>query len=1138
MADKHNWLKLLQELEEAGHQVLNGSGSQSEPIGRFTLRTSFRLSSTSEFELPFQAVLQRHCESNRSAECKITRRRSRVDSLPQKTVIVPASRLVNVPLTETMIALLFTEVESGHQESRSEHKLPAQRGPGLRNCDSEHEAGTSELESESVEDQLAAIVHTMQYSASKLTPTELAYLRQHSALLNRDDQFLLEGVLENDLERKKRRPREYIEQLEYELVTGSLASSKTVASKKLSRIGVTPHMVAHQRRRVEAMLDTISRLELSIDYIVPFTSDVPASEIEAIHAAYLTSAFLQHGIDEAVKTAEVFEVQPKAMIALARWAFLHNFIACDHRPCASMTLDEITRRLCEVLTERSVWSQAAALDAANAATDVVHRRRVESGRWNLVVRVDPPVAEAKSWTCTLCCAALDDESVVFALEGENAAKFEGTQRERLIDAAHAERDRVAEIWAPLQRIEHPATECDVTVDEVIALYSEASARLDAEGVSVQARSDLISDIRKAVRRKCSVTESVPRKLGMLKKDSILRFQTDVALDGEVLTDDELQQLASVREPLVKIRGKWVYIDPEVTGELRKLVQEVRDYSVRDVTEAEAAGKLLTAELQDAAGVEKFGTDIEIQAADLRNIIERFKASNPAVVQRPAGLADDVKLRPYQEVGLNWLAMIGELGIGGCLADDMGLGKTLQTLTWLQYRREHGILEPALLVCPTSVISNWEKEARRFTPKLRVFRQHGPDRPDTDLKFFARARKESTDLVITSFATMSRDLELFQSVSWKWSAVILDEAQNIKNPDTEQSRAARQLSAHGMTRLALTGTPVENGSRDLWALMDFLNPGMLGGWREYVRNVAQPIEQGKDKDHIPTLRRKIQPFILRRKKTDPGIADELPDKIERIEWCSLTREQAGWYQASLNNMEAALRSRDRRERQGAILKVLQELKQVCNGVAPLQKDRSEIERRSGKISRLFSLLESIVGAGEKAIVFSQYPGQFDSLQKQLMDHLNETTGTPVGVLSLVGSKHNIKDRESIQQQFSENDRMGVLLISLRAGGTGLNLQAANHVIHLDRWWNAAVEDQATDRAWRIGQIKQVVAHKFVCRGTLEERIDALIARKRGLAEDLLGDANEASVNAALAGLEADALLDVLRLDEDEAVSDGD
>lgn len=763
----------------------------------------------------------------------------------------------------------------------------------------------------------------------------------------------------------------------------------------------------------------------------------------------------------------------------------------------------------------------------------IARPKFAGRSWRLVIRIHAPTLDRPTWQCELCGAKCDDASVVVGENDDSAKHLSQQEHDRLRKDVHAERDRVEEHWQPLKRLLSPATHIDVAPDEVVQLINKAITELEADGVRIQLPKELVRGRDRRLQKRCVVTDDLPRKPGVLTRDVILRFQVDLAIDGEPLTPDDLRELAGIREPLVEIRGKWIYVDPELKDELRKIAQRVLDWPVESLRADRVIGWVLADELRHASGADALSSDVRLEAAGLQELIEAFHSRTPPDVPIPEGL--NAKLRHYQKFGFRWLAMMGNYGLGACLADDMGLGKTVQTLALLLHRREAGIEEPALLICPTSVMSNWVREAKKFAPGLRVYRHHGTNRPSRDLDFFKAT--QSKHLVITSYNLLHRDQELFRNVSWKWSAVILDEAQNIKNPDTEQSKAARSLSNLAASRLALTGTPVENGARDLWPIMEFLNPGMLGTWPQYVRNVASRIESGSETSDREQLREQIAPFILRRKKTDEEIAPELPDKIEQTVWCSLTHEQAAWYKAALNNAEAALNSLVRQERQGAILRVLQELKQVCNGVAVLQKDGSDIDRRAGKIERLVELLASVVDNGEKAIVFSQYPGQFGQLEDVLMDRLKSELGRPIGVLTLTG-QDSVGGREERQKQFTEDSRFPVILISLRAGGTGLNLQAASHVIHLDRWWNAAVEDQATDRAWRIGQERTVHVHKFVCRGTLEERIDELISKKRELARDLLGEADEQSVIQELSQLDGSALLDVLRLDEEEAVGDDD
>lgn len=769
------------------------------------------------------------------------------------------------------------------------------------------------------------------------------------------------------------------------------------------------------------------------------------------------------------------------------------------------------------------------------------RRVVKSGidegtnakTWVLVLRINMPAGEDASWTCELCGATTDDESVAISISEQSFRTLREFERNQLLTFLQGECRRVADLWEPLTRIASPATSTEVTTEEVVTLLGKTFTLLESEAVRIQLPKELIQGKDKRLTKSVIISSDLSSKPASFKKGAVLRFQAQLAMDGEPLSENELQELAAIRKSLIQLRGKWIYIDSFENQELQKLVERILERSVETISFKDAVFELWFDELQEASGINGIPTSLNAQIPELQQAMNEIRSITPPEVDLPEAL--HATLRKYQKSGLDWLAMIGHYGLGGCLADDMGLGKTIQTIAWLLHLKVEGITEPALLICPTSVMMNWEKEIRKFAPSIRTYRHHGGKRSDSDLSFFQATNRK--DLVITSFNLLHRDQALFRNVSWKWSAVILDEAQNIKNPETEQSKAARSLSEFATNRLALTGTPVENGPRDLWAIMEFLNPGMLGTFKQYVANIASPIEHENDNSHRAKLREKINPFILRRKKTDEGIAPELPEKIEHDHWCFLTSEQAGWYQAALKNAASALNSADQSERRGAILKLLPQLKQICNGVAALQKDGSDIDTRSGKIQTLRDLIVNVVANNEKAIVFSQYPSQFDDLEGFLMDELKAEFGRPegfaYGVRSLTG-KDSIRVREEMQGEFQEQSRYPVMLISLRAGGTGLNLQAANHVFHFDRWWNAAVEDQATDRAWRIGQEKTVHVHKLICCGTLEERIDELIREKKNLANELLGDVDEETLAGQLSKLPNDELFEVLSLKESDAI----
>jgi SNF2 family DNA or RNA helicase len=441
------------------------------------------------------------------------------------------------------------------------------------------------------------------------------------------------------------------------------------------------------------------------------------------------------------------------------------------------------------------------------------------------------------------------------------------------------------------------------------------------------------------------------------------------------------------------------------------------------------------------------------------------------------------LRPYQVRGYSWLAFLGRWGLGACLADDMGLGKTVQALALIE-RLWHLNPRPTLLICPTSVVANWKKEAERFTPELPVLIHHGGGR--TKGAAFAK-QVEKYALVLSSYSLLHRDRELFEGVSW--GAVVLDEAQNIKNPQTKQSQAARAIKAD--RRIALTGTPVENHVGDLWSILEFLNPGWLGSLADFRKRFFIPIQAQQDAEAAARLKRLTTPFILRRLKTDKTIIADLPEKLEMKVYCNLTREQATLYAAVVAEAEAALKEAEGIGRKGVILATLTRLKQVCNHPAHYLGDGSAIPDRSGKLARLTEMLEEVFEAGEKALVFTQFTEMGEILKRHLQDTFARE------VLFLHGGTPR-EHRTRMVERFQAPEGPRAFLLSLKAGGTGLNLTAATHVFHFDRWWNPAVEDQATDRAFRIGQQKNVQVHKFVCAGTVEEKIDDMIERKQQVA----------------------------------------
>jgi len=569
--------------------------------------------------------------------------------------------------------------------------------------------------------------------------------------------------------------------------------------------------------------------------------------------------------------------------------------------------------------------------------------------------------------------------------------------------------------------------------------------------------------------------------GGLSLDSIVQFDWQIALGGERLSLEELKVLARLKQPLVKVRGQWVQMNAE---EIRTALDFWK----------KAAGHATAREIvRMALGAGKAPDGIAFEGVTATGWIADLLASldgRAAFESLPAPDGFQGTLRPYQMRGYSWLAFLRRWGLGACLADDMGLGKTIMALALIQRDWEADGKRPVLLVCPTSVVGNWQKEAAGFTPDLPVMVHHGIARTKgAALK--AEAQKQA--LVISSYALLHRDFETLKEVPW--SGVILDEAQNIKNPETKQAKAARALKTG--YRIALTGTPVENNIGDLWSIIEFLNPGFLGTQSEFKRTFFVPIQANRDQEAVKRLKSLTGPFILRRLKTDKSIITDLPEKMEMKVFCTLTREQASLYAAVVKDATSKLNSSVGIQRKGVVLATLSKLKQVCNHPAQLLGDNSAIPGRSGKLARLTEMLEELIQVGDRALVFSQFAEMGDILQR----HLQEVFGREV--LFLHGGVPKQRRDRMVERFQAGGDGPQIFLLSLKAGGVGLNLTRANHVFHFDRWWNPAVENQATDRVFRIGQTKNVQVHKFLCVGTLEEKIDEMIERKQEIAEGVVG-----------------------------------
>ncbi|MFF4801272.1 DEAD/DEAH box helicase [Streptomyces sp. NPDC001351] len=653
--------------------------------------------------------------------------------------------------------------------------------------------------------------------------------------------------------------------------------------------------------------------------------------------------------------------------------------------------------------------------------------------------------------------------------GEADAAFGPRAR---VDAALAVR-RAARIWPPLDRLS------EQDVPDVLALYDEelgellgvAATRLAAAGVAVHWPRDLAQDLSAA-----AVVRPAPGSAtdgtGFFESEELLQFRWQLALGGDPLSEAEMDALAEAHRPVVRLRDRWVLVDPALVRKARK-----RELGLLDPVDA------LSVALSGSAEVD--GETVEaVPVGALAALRDRLTAG-----VRPAEPPSDLHatLRDYQLRGLAWLDLMTSLGLGGCLADDMGLGKTI-TLIALHLKRARS--EPTLVVCPASLLGNWQREITRFAPGVPVRRFHGPDRTLDDL---------SDGFVLTTYGTMRTTAP--RLAEQRWGMVVADEAQHVKNPYSATAKALRTIPSPA--RVALTGTPVENNLSELWALLDWTTPGLLGPLKSFRARHARAVENGEDEEAVTRLARLVRPFLLRRKKSDPGIVPELPPKTETDHPVPLTREQAALYEAVVRESMLAIETSDGIARRGLVLKLLGALKQICNHPALYLKEEAvhgeRLLARSGKLALLDELLDTLLAEDGSALVFTQYVG----MARLITAHL-ASRAVPVDLLH---GGTPVPERERMVDRF-QSGATPVLVLSLKAAGTGLNLTRAGHVIHFDRWWNPAVEEQATDRAYRIGQTQPVQVHRLITEGTVEDRIAEMLESKRALADAILGSGESA------------------------------
>jgi len=766
------------------------------------------------------------------------------------------------------------------------------------------------------------------------------------------------------------------------------------------------------------------------------------------------------------------------------------------------------------------------LSASKASVQEFLKRR--SPAWNLVGRVHFNLAENRK-----------DAEAPFAFLATYTTRLSAHAREQHLPlgqalreyAGAANKQRLLSLLLPVQRAAERCAWLKAMVDageifhplrwapkEAFQFLGDVPL-LESAGVVVRMPAAWKANRPPRPQVKATIGGKAPSGLG---QDALLDFRMEVTLDGETLTAAEIKELLAKSDGLALVRGRWIEVDRERLDRMLDHFRQVeRAAADNGLTFAEAMRMLAGT---DAARDEVTGrTDADwaqvVAGPWLSETLKGLRSPDGLARVEP-GRALNGTLRPYQQVGVRWLYLLSKLGLGACLADDMGLGKTIQVLSLLLVLKREAKAKrpPSLLVAPASLLANWAAEIERFAPSVKALVAHPSALPAAELAALATERVADVDLVITSYGSLLRMPWLADTA---WHLIVLDEAQAIKNPEAKQTRAAKKLDARA--RFALTGTPIENRLGDLWSIFDFINPGLLGSSKEFTTLVNRLAER----PHNPygPLREVVRPYILRRLKTDKTVIADLPDKTEVKAFCQLSRKQAALYQEAVKELSEQLDDAEGIRRKGVVLSFLMRFKQICNHPSQWLGDGAWTEDDSGKWARLRDIAEVIAARQEKVLVFTQF--------REVTAPLAAFLGSVFGRSGLVlHGETEVRKRKDLVRRFQEEEAVPFFVLSLKAGSAGLNLTAASHVVHFDRWWNPAVENQATDRAFRIGQTKNVLVHKFVCRGTVEEKIDQLIESKRQLSQDLL----EGGADLLLTELKDEELLQLVALDINAAMKE--
>jgi non-specific serine/threonine protein kinase len=779
---------------------------------------------------------------------------------------------------------------------------------------------------------------------------------------------------------------------------------------------------------------------------------------------------------------------------------------------------------------RALWQEldtAFGIELSESKCGVQDFLRRRNAAWNLVGRVHFNVAENRK-----------DPDAPFAFLATYTTRLSAQAKAQHLPlgqalreyAGAANKQRLLSLLVPVQRASETCPWLKDMVDageifhplrwtprEALQLLRDVP-RLETAGVVVRTPATWRGNRPPRPRVTGTLGTKAPSGLG---QNALLDFNIDVTLDGEPLTSAEIGELLAKTDGLALVRGKWIELDRE---HLQGMIERFREVERTARNSGLAFGEAMR--LLAGAHVASEDEDAAAEADWAQVVAGPWLAETLKALRNPQGLAQvdpgeslQAVLRPYQQTGVRWLYLLTKLGLGACLADDMGLGKTIQVLSLMLVlkRQDTAASQPSLLVAPASLLANWAGEIERFAPGLKALIAHPSALPAAELKTLGAARLADIDVVITSYGSLLR-MPWIAEVPWRLA--VLDEAQAIKNPAAKQSRAVKKLKAGA--RLALTGTPVENRLGDLWSIFDFVNPGLLGTSKEFASFAKRLADRPNG---FEPLRELVRPYILRRLKTDKTVIADLPDKTEIKAFCPLSRHQAALYEQAVRELAEQLADSTGIRRKGLVLSYLMRFKQICNHPSQWLGDGAWSEDDSGKWTRLREIAEVVAAKQEKMLVFTQF--------REVTAPLAAFLGTVFEQAGLVlHGETEVKKRKDLVRRFQEDESVKFFVLSLKAGGAGLNLTAASHVVHFDRWWNPAVENQATDRAFRIGQTKNVLVHKFVCRGTVEEKIDQLIESKRQLSQELL----EGGADVMLTELKDDELLKLVALDINKALQE--